>query len=203
MKLTKPEFLVQSYANEEPPDMLRPLVGRAALGTLSTVSLMKKPLAETELAVGLYTDYFGPVPYHRLAMAQQTACTFGQSWPQLVWLPICSFFDTTQRHQFGLDFRDRGYWKIVAPHEVAHQWWGHTVGFNSYRDQWMSEGFAELSASLYLQRDFTRFYCRNLTPLALTAAVCQRLRTVPLCSVSNETRTPLRIARFLLLYPSR
>ena len=55
----------------------------------------------------------------------------------------------------------------------------------------------------YPQRDFTRFYCRNLTPLALTAAVCQRLRTVPLCSVSNEARTPLRIARFLLLYLSR
>ncbi len=39
----------------------------------------------------------------------------------------------------------------VVPHEVAHQWWGHTVGWNSYRDQWMSEGFAEFSASLYVQ----------------------------------------------------
>ena len=29
-------------------------------------------------------------------------------------------------------------------------WWGDTVGFNSYRDQWMSEGFADMSASLYL-----------------------------------------------------
>jgi len=50
-----------------------------------------------------------------------------------------------------MDWGDRGYWKIVTPHEVAHQWWGNTVGFNSYRDQWMSEGFAEMSASLYLQ----------------------------------------------------
>src|SRR5207244_10310615 len=30
------------------------------------------------------------------------------------------------------------------------QWWGHTVGFSSSRDQWMSEGFADMSASLYL-----------------------------------------------------
>jgi aminopeptidase N len=50
----------------------------------------------------------------------------------------------------GLDWGDRGYWKVVTPHEVAHQWWGHTVGFNSGRDQWMSEGFADMSASLYL-----------------------------------------------------
>jgi aminopeptidase N len=39
----------------------------------------------------------------------------------------------------------------VGPHEIAHQWWGHLVGWNSYRDQWMSEGFAEMSASLFLQ----------------------------------------------------
>jgi aminopeptidase N len=64
---------------------------------------------------------------------------------------MCYFFDTTVRHQLGMDWGDRGYWKIVTSHEMAHQWWGHTVGFNSYRDQWMSEGFAEASASIYLQ----------------------------------------------------
>jgi aminopeptidase N len=50
-----------------------------------------------------------------------------------------------------LEFHNYGYWKVVAPHEVAHQWWGHEVGFNSYRDQWMSEGFADTSASIYIQ----------------------------------------------------
>jgi peptidase M1-like protein len=49
-----------------------------------------------------------------------------------------------------MDWGDRGYWKVVTPHEVAHQWWGHTVGFSSGRDQWMSEGFSDMSASLYL-----------------------------------------------------
>jgi aminopeptidase N len=45
---------------------------------------------------------------------------------------------------------------VVAPHEVAHQWWGHMVGFGSYRDQWMSEGFAELSASIFLQNVYAK-----------------------------------------------
>jgi aminopeptidase N len=67
-----------------------------------------------------------------------------------VWIPICYYFDATVRHQLGLDWGDRGYWKVVTPHEIAHQWWGHTVGFSSSRDQWMSEGFADMSASLYL-----------------------------------------------------
>jgi aminopeptidase N len=58
----------------------------------------------------------------------------------------------------------RGYFKMVGPHEVAHQWWGHAVGFDNYRDQWMSEGFADFSASLFLQavqkdnREFIKFW---------------------------------------------
>jgi hypothetical protein len=166
VKLTAPEYLVQSYANEEPPDWVQSLQhavngdlpsqeshmgAPVAMGTMNTTGMIKHALAEGQVSVQLYSDYFGPLPYKRLAMTQQTACNFGQSWPALVYLPICSFFDSTVRHNLGLDFGDRGYWKIVAPHEVAHQWWGHMVGFNSYRDQWMSEGFAEMSASLFIQ----------------------------------------------------
>ena len=165
-KLTKPEYFIQSYANEESPDWVKSLQNAVhnelpslteshigapvALGTMSTVSLNKKALAEGEMAVQLYTDYFGPSRFKHMQLTQQTACTFGQSWPELVWIPICYYFDTTVRHSLGLDAGDRGYWKAVTAHEVAHQWWGHTVGFASGRDQWMSEGFAEMSASLYL-----------------------------------------------------
>jgi len=167
-KLTKPQMLIQSYANEESPNWVQALDQRAqgpelgqgvlgshseptvALGTMSTVTLNKKALAEGELAEQLYTEYFGPSLFTHLQLTQQTACNFGQSWPGLVWIPICYYFDTTVRHQLGMDWGDRGYWKVVTPHEVAHQWWGHTVGFSSGRDQWMSEGFADMSASLYL-----------------------------------------------------
>jgi aminopeptidase N len=102
------------------------------------------------MAVQLYTDYFGPSLFKHMQITQQTACTFGQSWPELVWIPICYYFDTTVRHQLRLDYADHGYWKAVTAHEVAHQWWGHTVGFASSRDQWMSEGFSDMSAALYL-----------------------------------------------------
>ena len=36
-------------------------------------------------------------------------------------------------------------------HESSHQWWGHRVGWKSYHDQWLSEGFAEFSGKLYVQ----------------------------------------------------
>jgi len=150
VKLTKPEYFIQSYANEDPPDSIALLSRSGRLGSMSTTLLNKKALAEGELAVQLYTDYFGPSLFKHMQLTQQTACNFGQSWPELVWIPICYYFDTTVRHSLGLDHADHGYWKAVTAHEVAHQWWGHTVGFASGRDQWMSEGFAELSASLYI-----------------------------------------------------
>jgi hypothetical protein len=148
-KPLKQPYILETYANPDPPDMFAPLQG-GTMGSLSTLGLMKKAMGEAQLAVEIYTDYFGEAPYKRLAMTQQTAMNYGQSWPTLVYLPITYFFDTTQRHQLG--FGDaHGYFKVVGPHEIAHQWWGHMVGFNSYRDQWMSEGFADMSASLFLQ----------------------------------------------------
>lgn len=163
-KPLKQPYLLETFANPDPPDMVKsiqmavedsgPTLGShmtdAALGTMSTLGLMKKAMAEAQVSIEIYTDFFGEAPYKRLAMTQQTAPNFGQSWPGLVYLPITYFFDTTQRHQLGIG-EARGYFKVVGPHEIAHQWWGHMVGFNSYRDQWMSEGFADMSASIFLQ----------------------------------------------------
>jgi aminopeptidase N len=39
--------------------------------------------------------------------------------------------------------------RTVIAHEVAHQWWGHMVGWSSDRDQWISEAMASYSALLY------------------------------------------------------
>jgi hypothetical protein len=166
-KLEKPPYDIEAYANQDLPADIRALQQAAegdlpgqhgamvALGTMTTTGMTKKALAEGELAIQLYTDYFGPTPFRRLAVTQQTAMNYGQSWPDLVWLPITYFYDSTIRHQLGMD-DPHAYFKVVAPHEVAHQWWGQTVGINSYRDQWMSEGFADFSASLYLQAVYSR-----------------------------------------------
>jgi hypothetical protein len=149
----KSGMVIDAYANEEVPDFVQSLSERGTMGTMTTLGMLKPELAQGQLAVAIYEDYFGPLQYKHLALSQQAACNYGQSWPMLVYLPICGFWDGTIRHQLGLD-RDLTYWQIVTPHEVAHQWWGQSVGFRSYRDQWMSEGFADFSASLFLQ--FTR-----------------------------------------------
>jgi len=210
VKLTKPEYFIQSYANEDIPDSVQAIQrGRAGmLGSMNTTSLNKKALAEGEVAVQLYTDYFGPSLFKHMQLTQQTACNFGQSWPELIWIPMCYYFDTTVRHQLGLD-SDRGYWKVVTAHEVAHQWWGHTVGFASNRDQWMSEGFAELSASLYIStieknpKKFIEFW--NDERELLLEKDAQGFRAIDVGPVTmgyraNSSRTGFGVTRHLI-YP--
>jgi len=153
---------VDAYANTTPPDNFEQMSG-GVLGTLNTTSMLPVQLSQGEVAARLYTDYFGDLPFARVALTQQYACNYGQSWPMLVYLPICGFLDSTQQHFMGLRPEDM-YWKVVTAHEVAHQWWGQTVGFRGYRDQWMSEGFANTSASIFLQAsrpkpdDFREFW---------------------------------------------
>jgi aminopeptidase N len=72
----------------------------------------------------------------------------------LVYLPISAYLDSTQRWQLfnRIDNKFTAFVDEVTPHEVAHQWWGHTVGWATYHDQWLSEGFAEFSAGLFVQQ---------------------------------------------------
>jgi len=154
-------YLIESYANREIPDDLK-AIQEFLVGVLNTTSLMDKARSEAEISLRIYSNYFGALPYGRLAMTQQSAPNFGQAWPMLVYMPITSYLDSTMRHQLGLTSA-ADFFKIVGPHEVAHQWWGHVIGWKSYRDQWMSEGFAEFSASLfshlvYKDEEFKKFW---------------------------------------------
>ncbi len=161
-------YTIETYANKYIPDYLRALQhavdsvenpgkdgGRGVktgltIGAINTTAMMDKARAEAQTAIRIYTNKYGALPYGRLAMTQQPSPNFGQAWPMLVYMPLSAFLDSTYLHQL---FGDSGnsFFKYVAAHEVAHQWWGHIVGWKSYRDQWMSEGFAEFSASLFSQ----------------------------------------------------
>jgi hypothetical protein len=165
---------IDAYANTDTPDSFSAIqapelphegldAAAPPLGTINTVSMLPVQLSEGEVAARIYSHYFGQLPFSHVALTQQSACNYGQSWPMLVYLPICGFLDSTQQHFLELRPEDE-YWKVVTPHEVAHQWWGQTVGFGNYRDQWMSEGFADASAAMFLQAtrpkpdDFQRFW---------------------------------------------
>jgi hypothetical protein len=155
---------IEFYANTEVPDELKRVQmaieqaeARGArttttLGSISTSGMADQAISDALNSTRIYSNFFGKLPYSRIAMTQQPAGNFGQAWPTLIFMPYTAFMDSTQRVQLmGIRSGTDSFFRYVAPHEVAHQWWGHVIGWNSYRDQWMSEGFAEFSSSLYVQ----------------------------------------------------
>lgn len=41
--------------------------------------------------------------------------------------------------------------ELFRAHEVAHEWFGHKIGWKTYRDQWLSEALAEYASMLFVQ----------------------------------------------------
>jgi len=152
------DVAVDIYANREADDVMasvqRIFESGAVMGAVGTLtpSVMAKTMGQ-EMAntVRVFSSYFGPYPYKHLSVTSlPISYSYGQGWPGLIYLWSASFLDSTQRHEIGLpdgvqltDF--------FRAHESSHQWWGHRVGWKSYHDQWLSEGFAEFSGNLYVQ----------------------------------------------------
>jgi aminopeptidase N len=105
---------------------------------------------EAAQAIRYYSERFGPYPYSQLALTQMPGNT-SQGWPGLVFLSSYAFLDTEEREQLHLPPYAIALQRSLPAHETAHQWWGDLVSWNSYRDQWLSEGLANYSAMMMLQ----------------------------------------------------
>lgn len=94
-------------------------------------------LAELDNSIRYFTALFGDYPYPQYG-AVVHPFGFGQGFATMLTIPPA---DRASKFDF-----------VFISHETAHQWWGNIVAWRSYRDQWLSEGFAEYSALLYTAR---------------------------------------------------
>ncbi len=93
-------------------------------------------LAEMGNALDYLGAMFGVYPYP-IFRAAYHPFRFGQGFATMLAIPNA---DSANRNTF-----------TFLSHETSHQWWGNIVAWRSYRDQWLSEGFAEYSGILYMQ----------------------------------------------------
>jgi hypothetical protein len=155
---------VDVYTNPGEPDIIRQINMALASGGPGDefgsfgggVFVNTAALAQAAFADGANTTrtgnlFFGPLPDKRIAITQQSAWFYGQSWPNLVYLPYLAFVGSTVRNMLGFGMDVAQFVDQVGAHEVAHQWWGHHVGWRSYHDAWLSEGFAEFTSGLVLE----------------------------------------------------
>ncbi len=169
-----PELTVTAYSGREIPDELQglqaaisteefrggpghgDLAARAGIliGGFNTARSAARAAAESYQAFKLFEAYFGVLPFKSISVTEQPIRGYAQSWPTLIFLPYDSLLDATTRNNLRIQdtAEAREFYDIVAVHEMAHQWWGHMVGWKTYHDQWLSEGFADFSAALYLKK---------------------------------------------------
>jgi len=92
-------------------------------------------------SVSFFKQTFGE-PLDDRFWATEIPYAHGEAFPGIVHL---SWFTFHEAHDDGAD-------QVFRAHEMAHQWWGIAVDYETYRDRWLSEGMAEFAALFYLDQ---------------------------------------------------
>ncbi len=91
-------------------------------------------------------------PFKELDIAQMTFFRgFGQAPAGIVRLTGEVYLKPSEVSRVSSYGNPGKYRDHFLPHEIAHEWWGHTVGSRSDHDYWFIETLTEYTAGMYLQ----------------------------------------------------
>jgi hypothetical protein len=124
------------------PDGVPVDVYRSKAHLAGSSGMMERVLLDIRQSAALFSMELTHYPFPKL-LATEIPSGHGQGLPGFLHLAWSTF--ESQLIPYDDAFR---------AHEVAHQWWGHLVGWQSYHDQWLSEGFAEYMGAWYVQRKY-------------------------------------------------
>jgi aminopeptidase N len=156
---------LQEYRQDLPAKYITAVVGRfqevghtveggrtlEAFGLARTRGEAERTLEQASDILRFFESEFGPYPYETLRLAVVEGITpGGHSPPGLV---ILSRRPPLARGELRDD--PATFWDMPGfffAHELAHQWWGHAVAGQNYRERWVSEGFAQYAAALWMRK---------------------------------------------------
>jgi hypothetical protein len=134
------------------PKPTRPQIPRA-LAAAPDPSPARNATAVAEVtarAIRYYAERFGPFPYSQLALTQLPGRE-SQGWPGLIFLSSYAFLTPQERENLRMNPATDVIDQLIPAHEAAHQWWGDLITWETYRDQWFSEGLANYCSLMMLQ----------------------------------------------------
>jgi hypothetical protein len=120
----------------------------------------REKIEEATAILQFYGSIAGDAPYPSFTLAvTEGDRPGGHSPPYFAMLnQVVTANFTWQNDPVNFD----NYPSFFLAHELAHQWWGHAVGWKNYHEQWISEGFAQYFAALYAEKARTGQVLSNL-----------------------------------------
>lgn len=103
--------------------------------------VVKSVAVDVAKSIEFFQDYFGVSLEMKKIYASRITGFHGQA-----------FHGFLQLSEFTFSNKSPGATEMFRAHEAAHQFWGHLVNWKTYRDQWISEAFAEYSAMLFIEK---------------------------------------------------
>ena len=153
-----------TYVQEQPGRYITAVIGRLSeAGTLSEGGFDLRAFAVARLRgeaaatmrltsemLRFYSREFGPFPYARLNLVLTEGYTpGGHSPPGMVLLQKRPVLLRRTLRDDPASFPDVPDFHLA--HELAHQWWGHGIAPQNYRERWLSEGAAQYAAALWVR----------------------------------------------------
>lgn len=97
-----------------------------------------------------FSQTVAPYPYEKLALIIGSTRFGGMENSSAILFPNSLFDSRSELLSQVFNIR-QGLVEVVA-HEIAHQWFGDSVTAATWSDLWLSEGFADYFAGLFIQR---------------------------------------------------
>jgi len=95
--------------------------------------------AQTAEQIAFFNSIFGPYPFEAYGVVVVDGGA--DTWAM----------ENQTLSLFGRNVATDGSAATVAPHELAHQWFGDSVSLKSWRDIWLNEGFATYAEALWYE----------------------------------------------------
>jgi hypothetical protein len=140
---------------DRPKDATEPVPVRAFISTEIAES-DPRIVDQARDILDFYIRSFGPYPFEKLGIVKRLFPMAGGHSPasfvvlnEVPWRGD-SPYPVTPDNPVSLSDWD----EYFLAHEIAHQWWGQGVSYDTYKDQWLSEGLAQFAAASYLRSKY-------------------------------------------------
>jgi hypothetical protein len=157
-----------------------PRINAAPLPPPPVIDPSKNALAVGEQAartIAFLEPRLGKFPFKSLHVTQFPGMD-SQGFAGLIYLSSLVFLNPQQRWHGHppeeANATEIVFDRVMAAHETAHQWWGDSVFWNSYREQWLCEALSNYMALMQVEADTPEYFATEMDYFRTTLIEPQR-----------------------------